>query len=146
MTIDDVVTKTAITLGLAIWFVDVGLNARPSGVEPWGWRLFAIFVPTILGLMLRPLPGGVVVLLGITLVILFEAVPIPEKTEAKDRTKEVFKKALAGYADSSVWMMLTAYFMARALIKTGLARRIDKDLSAVSVGTPADIEAFLKTL
>lgn len=113
-----------ITLGFAIWFVDVGLHSRPAGIEPWGWRLFAIFVPTILGLMLRPLPGGAVVLLGITLIVLFEAVPIPEGTKDDKRAKIVFTKALAGYADSSVWMVLAAYFMARALIKTGLARRI----------------------
>ncbi|TAN60298.1 MAG: ACP S-malonyltransferase, partial [Magnetospirillum sp.] len=28
----------------------------------------------------------------------------------------------------------------------GLAKRIDKELSGSSVGTPADIDAFLKTL
>lgn len=31
-------------------------------------------------------------------------------------------------------------------VLSGLARRIDKDLQAVSIGTPADVEAFLKTL
>jgi [acyl-carrier-protein] S-malonyltransferase len=31
-------------------------------------------------------------------------------------------------------------------VLTGLTRRIDKDLEAVAVGTPAEVEAFLKTL
>lgn len=31
-------------------------------------------------------------------------------------------------------------------VLSGLARRIDKDLQAVSIGTPADVEAFLKSL
>jgi [acyl-carrier-protein] S-malonyltransferase len=31
-------------------------------------------------------------------------------------------------------------------VLTGLARRIDKDLEAVAVGTPAEIEAFVKTI
>ncbi|BAI72313.1 [acyl-carrier-protein] S-malonyltransferase [Azospirillum sp. B510] len=31
-------------------------------------------------------------------------------------------------------------------VLAGLAKRIDKDLAAVSVGTPADVESFLKTL
>ncbi len=31
-------------------------------------------------------------------------------------------------------------------VLSGLARRIDKDLQAVSVGTPSEVEAFLKTL
>jgi DASS family divalent anion:Na+ symporter len=113
-----------IALGVGIWLVDPLLQSRPEGVDAWGWRLFAIFVPTILGLMLRPLPGGAVVLIGVTLIVLFEAVPIPKDTPDDRRAKVVFTKALAGYADSSVWMVLAAYFMARALIKTGLARRI----------------------
>src|SRR5262245_7674347 len=66
-----------IALGLGIWLCDVWLGLRPTGVETWGWRLFAIFVPTILGLMLRPLPGGAIVLLAITLTIAVHAVPPP---------------------------------------------------------------------
>ncbi|HYM33128.1 MAG TPA: hypothetical protein VEU47_17650 [Candidatus Cybelea sp.] len=31
-------------------------------------------------------------------------------------------------------------------VLTGLAKRIDKDVAGVSVQTPADVEAFLKTL
>ena len=31
-------------------------------------------------------------------------------------------------------------------VLAGLTKRIDKDLAAVSVGTPADVESFLKTL
>ncbi|HKB41589.1 MAG TPA: hypothetical protein VKD72_34515, partial [Gemmataceae bacterium] len=47
-----------LALGLAIWVGSL-LFQRPDGtVPPWGWRLLAVFVPTILGLMLRPLPGG----------------------------------------------------------------------------------------
>ncbi|HTS93113.1 MAG TPA: malonyl CoA-acyl carrier protein transacylase, partial [Stellaceae bacterium] len=31
-------------------------------------------------------------------------------------------------------------------VLTGLVKRIDRDLAASSVGTPGEIEAFLKTL
>jgi [acyl-carrier-protein] S-malonyltransferase len=31
-------------------------------------------------------------------------------------------------------------------VLAGLAKRIDRELAAVSVGTPAEIEAFAKTL
>jgi [acyl-carrier-protein] S-malonyltransferase len=31
-------------------------------------------------------------------------------------------------------------------VLTGLARRIDKDLQAIAVGVPSDVEAFLRTL
>src|SRR4051812_43075349 len=38
----------------------------PAGVTPPGWRLFAIFVGTILGLILHPLPLGAMALIGVT--------------------------------------------------------------------------------
>lgn len=110
-------------LGLGIWSIDGIFDARPYGVQAWGWRLFAIFVPTILGLMLRPMPGGALVLLAITLTLVCRALPSP--TDGKtDPWRYAFEKALSGYANDSVWMVLAAYFLARALIKTGLARRI----------------------
>jgi DASS family divalent anion:Na+ symporter len=60
--------------------------------------------------MLQPLPGGAVVLLGITAVILAGSLPI--------------NQALAGYSNPTVWLVLLAFLMARAFIKTGIARRI----------------------
>lgn len=116
-----------IGVGVAIWLCDVALGLRPEGkIQPWGWRLLAIFVPTILGLMLRPLPGGAIVLLGILAIILFEAVPLPPETpeNKKDRTNLLYGQALAGYGNKSVWLVLAAYFLSRGIIKTGLARRI----------------------
>lgn len=115
-----------IAVGLGIWLCDVLLGWRPEQIQPWGWRLLAIFVPTVLGLMLRPMPGGAIVLLAITLTLLCNALP-PEVVPAgkePDPAKWAFSKALAGYADSSVWLVLAAFFLSRALIKTGLARRI----------------------
>ncbi len=82
----------------------------PPAIKPQGWRLLAIFAGTVLGLMLHPLPGGAVVLLGVTAVILAGSLPIAQ--------------ALAGYSNPTVWLVLAAFFIARALIKTGLARRI----------------------
>ncbi len=91
--------------GLAVVLVPV-----PAGITPAAWRLLAIFVAIILGLILRPMPGGAVVLLGITAVALTGALPIGS--------------ALAGYADPIVWLVLAAFFISRGMIKTGLGRRI----------------------
>ncbi|UCD25924.1 MAG: anion permease, partial [Gemmatimonadota bacterium] len=44
-----------IGLGVAIWFAP-----SPAGVTPRAWHLFAIFVSTIVGIMLQPLPMGAV--------------------------------------------------------------------------------------
>ncbi|NJN43413.1 MAG: hypothetical protein HC806_00830, partial [Anaerolineae bacterium] len=92
--------------GIAIW--KPGQNT--PGVNPEGWRLLAVFLPCILALMLAPIPGGAVVLLAVVASVVIGALTLPV--------------ALDGYADASVWMVLAAYFLARAFIKTGLARRI----------------------
>lgn len=59
---------------------------------------------------MQPIPGGAMVLLGVTVVALSGALPV--------------NQALGGYADPIVWLVLAAFFISRAMIKTGLGRRI----------------------
>lgn len=106
-------------MGIGIWCLDVLLDWRPRQVPEWGWRLLAIFVPTILALMLRPIPGGAAVLLGLLAAFFCRALPTSD-----DGAKKAMETALSGYRDPTVWLVLAAYFISRALIKTGLARRI----------------------
>ena len=82
----------------------------PQGITPQSWRLLAIFVATITGSIVQPIPGGAMVLLGVTAVALTGALPV--------------NQAFAGYADPIVWLVLAAFFISRAMIKTGLGRRI----------------------
>jgi len=91
--------------GLAVALVPV-----PEGISGRSWALFAIFVSTVAGLMIQPLPGGAMVLLGITTTAV-TGVLTP-------------KEALAGYGDPIVWLVLAAFFMSRGMMKTGLGRRI----------------------
>ena len=107
MTSSGRVWRWAVVLGIG---VAIALIPRPSGVEAGAWNLLAIFVATVVGLTLQPLPGGAMVLLGVTASIVFNAQPIAE--------------ALAGYADPIVWLVLAAFFMSRGMIDTGLGRRI----------------------
>ncbi len=95
---------------VAIYLAVQAFWPRPASVSAEGWRLLGIFLATVAGLMLHPLPGGAIVLLGVTASTLTGALPI--------------SKALAGWANPSVWLVLAAFFISRALIKTGLARRI----------------------
>ena len=99
--------KWAVVLfvGLAIAWSSV-----PAGISVQSWRLLAIFAATIVGCILRPIAGGAMVLLGISALAISGALPIRE--------------ALGGYADPIVWLVLAAFFISRAMIKTGLGRRI----------------------
>lgn len=94
---------------LAVVFVVLMLPV-PSGITPQSWRLLAIFLGTITGSILRPIPGGAVVLLGVSAIAITGALPIGA--------------ALGGYADPIVWLVLAAFFIARAMVKTGLGHRI----------------------
>lgn len=88
----------------------VALVPVPEGVTPQSWRLLAIFVATIIGSIVRPVPGGAVVVLGVTATALLGVLPVGE--------------ALAGFADPVVWLVLAAFMLSRGMVKTGLGRRI----------------------
>ena len=94
-----------IAIGLAIWFSPV-----PAGVKPQAWHLLAIFIATIFGLILSPLPMGAVVILGVTLTALTGVLNIGQ--------------ALSGFSNSTVWLIAAALLVARGFISTGLGRRI----------------------
>jgi DASS family divalent anion:Na+ symporter len=95
---------------IAVYLAVQFLIPKPAAVTPAGWRLTGIFIATIAGSILRPIPGGALVLIAITLAAAIGGLTI--------------KQALEGYADPSVWLVQAAFFISNALIATGLARRI----------------------
>jgi DASS family divalent anion:Na+ symporter len=95
---------------VAVYCLVVYVIPRPEAVKPEGWRLTGLFLATIVGSILEPIPAGALVLLAVVLSSLLGGLTITE--------------ALAGYSNSSVWLVLVAFFISRALIQTGLARRI----------------------
>src|SRR5215813_5126330 len=129
--IRNLIIKWAIILlsGLAVYLAPV-----PEGVTPHSWRLLAIFIATIVGSILRPAPGGAIVLLGVAAIAVTKSMPLseamirtvtdPARPDLKAIETLRIKSTLAGYADPVVWLVLAAFFMSRAMIKTGLGRRI----------------------
>lgn len=91
---------------LAIWFVPA-----PEGVDPRGMHMLAIFVGTILGLILQPLPTPSVALVGLG------AAMITGTMAAKN-------EALTGFGNSSIWIIVAAFFIADGFLITGLGKRI----------------------
>lgn len=90
--------------------VGIAMIPPPDGVPRGAWTLLAIFIATIVGSIVQPLTGAAMVLLGVVALALLRAVPV--------------EKALSGYADKFVWLVLAAFFISRAMIKTGLGNRI----------------------
>jgi len=94
-----------VIIGIIIWYLPV-----PAGVKKEAWQLLAIFVATIFGLILTPLPMGAVVIIGVMMTTLTGTLKIGP--------------ALSGFANSVVWLIVAAFLVARGFIKTGLGRRI----------------------
>lgn len=92
-------------LALVIWFIP-----PPSGVEPRAWHLLAIFVATIVGIITKPLPMGAIALFGIAATALSGTLTIDQ--------------ALSGFGNSTIWLIVVAFFIFRGFIKTGLGSRI----------------------
>lgn len=94
-----------ILVGICISFTPV-----PQGVKPEGWRLFAIFVATVLGVILKPFPMGVVSLFGLTAAVFSRSL--------------TFSEAFSGFSNEVVWLIVFAFFVARGFISTGLGSRM----------------------
>jgi DASS family divalent anion:Na+ symporter len=99
--------RGAITVAIAVglWF-----SPMPAGVTERAWHLFAIFIATVAGLILQPLPLGAIVLIATTLTMITHTLSPAE--------------AMAGYMNTTVWLIVAAFLFARAFGKTGLGRRI----------------------
>lgn len=94
-----------VVVGVAIWFIP-----PPEGVEVKAWHLFAIFVATIVGVIAKPLPMGAVTLIGIAVTAVTGTLTIAE--------------SLSGFANTTIWLIVMAFFISRGVIKTGLGHRI----------------------
>ena len=94
-----------IIIGLAMWFWPT-----PDGVSAQAWHLAAIFVATIVGFILQPLPIGGVAMIMVTIAALTNTLKIGD--------------ALSGYANASIWLIVAAFLFSRGFINTGLGKRI----------------------
>jgi len=106
----------------------VALIPTPEGVAPHAWYFFAIFLGCVVGLILEPLPGAVIGLIGVTLVALLSRWVLfsPEQlaTDGFNAANQAFSWAVSGFTNSTVWLIFGAFMFALGYEKTGLGRRI----------------------
>jgi divalent anion:Na+ symporter, DASS family len=96
---------SVLIVGTLIWFIP-----PPAGVQPKAWHLLAIFVATIVGLIIKPLPMGAIAILGIVATAITGTLSI--------------EQALSGFGNGTIWLIVAAFFISRGFIKTGLGSRI----------------------
>lgn len=88
-----------------MWF-----SPHPANVPDAGWHLFAIFLATIVGVILKPFPIGAMSILALSAATLTQTLSL--------------KETLAGFENQIAWLVVFAFFISRGFIKTGLGKRI----------------------
>ena len=92
-------------LAIAIWLVPT-----PAGLTVQAWHLFAIFVAAIVSVLVGAYPLLTSTMLAVAAVVMTGTIPAA--------------KAFAGFANSSVLLVVIAFLVAQAVVKSGLGRRI----------------------
>ncbi len=101
----------------------IALLPVPEGLSPGAWRYFALFAAVIAGIIAEPIPSAAVGLVGL---VVAGALGMVRETPA-DSTAW----ALSGFANSTVWLVFSAYMFSLGYSQTGLGRRIALNLIRV---------------
>jgi divalent anion:Na+ symporter, DASS family len=107
------VSKTGLWLRRAFPFalaIGIWLTPVPAGLTAPAWHLFAIFVASITAVLDGALPILTSTILAAAAVVLTGTVSVA--------------KAFSGFANPSVLLVVTAFLVAQAVVKSGLGRRI----------------------
>ncbi|HVH86273.1 MAG TPA: DASS family sodium-coupled anion symporter [Terriglobales bacterium] len=112
---------------LAITIV-IAFFPAPWGLAPYAWRFFSIFVGVIVGLILEPLPGAAVAIIGITATTVLAPFALFSPQQLAQSgfhpASAALAWALSGYSNSTVWLIFGAFILALGYDKTGLGHRI----------------------
>lgn len=96
---------SVVTLGFLLWMLPV-----PEGLTIQSWHLFAIFVTTVVALIVQPLPVGAIAVMVIVTCVATQTLTI--------------EKALGSYSNKIIWLIFAAICVARGFINTGLGNRV----------------------
>jgi len=104
-------------LVVGIWFTPV-----PAGLTSPAWHLFAVFAGAIVSVLLGAFPLLTSSMLAVATVVLTGTVEM--------------SKAFAGFANPSVLLVVVAFLVAQAVVKSGLGRRISLLIVSAFGGSP----------
>src|SRR5213595_3940219 len=104
-------------IAIGIWFTPV-----PAGLTAPAWHLFAVFVATIACVLINAFPLLTASMIAVATVVLTGTI-----TPAQ---------AFSGFANSSVLLVVIAFIVAQAVVKSGLGRRISLFMVSRFGGSP----------
>jgi L-tartrate/succinate antiporter len=117
--------KRLLPLAAAVLLANV---PPPAGLPQHAWYFFSIFVGVVIGLVLEPLPGPAIGLIGVTIVAVSAPWTLfgPAELSASGFSSpgRAVEWALSGFSNSTVWLAFSAFMFGTAYDRTGLGRRI----------------------
>ena len=101
----------SVIVGMAIWLMPI-----PEGLSAKAWGMLALFVATIVAIIAKAMPMGAATLVALVISGLTGLTPLsPANGEVG---------MLSGFSNGTIWLIAIAMFLSRAVIKTGLGKRI----------------------
>ena len=94
-----------VSVGFAIWF-----TPPPEAVSINAWQLFAVFFATIFSIILGVLPIFTASIIAVSIAVFTGTLTVEEAYE--------------GFSESFILLIVTAFLVAKAVVKSGLGRRI----------------------
>jgi DASS family divalent anion:Na+ symporter len=98
-------TAAPFAIAIGIWFTPV-----PAGLTPPAWHLFAVFVAAIASVLMGSFPLLTAAMIAVGTIVLSGTI-----TPAQ---------AFSGFANMSVLLVVIAFLVAQAVVKSGLGQRI----------------------
>ncbi|MFP1455760.1 anion permease [Escherichia coli] len=106
----------------------IALLPVPAGLENHTWLYFAVFTGVIVGLILEPVPGAVVAMVGISIIAILSPWLLfsPEQLAQPGFkfTAKSLSWAVSGFSNWLLWLIFAAFMFGTGYEKTGLGRRI----------------------
>lgn len=91
----------------------------PEGLSILAWRLFGLYLASIVGLVLKPYSEPVILLSAVAA----SAVTIGNTVKPEGLTLKT-DAVLSGYQSGTTWLVFAAFTLSAAFVKTGLGKRI----------------------
>lgn len=117
----------AAVVPLAVGLV-LALLPAPPGLAQHAWWYLALFVTVIIGLITEPIPAAAVGLVGVAVAtvlgryVLFSSTQLG--TAGFNPSSAAIAWGLSGFANTTVWLIFSAFIFSLGYEKTGLGKRI----------------------